>query len=276
MNIIGSFQDLFVDRLVDQGYYLKSTSDTDDILLPLNEVEGEIEVGDYVRVYIYLDHKERLVATMKTAKASVGEIAYLKLVNEVKFGAFFDLGIKRDLFVPKQEIAFDLKRNRSYLIRIYVDKSNRLCGSTRVYDALAHDHPYQVNDVVEGTVVRVNPQVGVFVALENKYQGMVPIQTCFMDLEEGQVLNFRVIRVREDGKVDLSTQLKVADQMSQDSDKIFAILNQEGGRLNFHDKSDPEAIKAKFQMSKKAFKRAIGRLLKEDKIEIYETYIEKK
>lgn len=273
---IGEYQDLNVDHKAETGYYLKAEEAYDEILLPFNEVIGEIVEGQVVRVFIYIDNKDRLVATMKTSKVCVGELAYLKLVSEVEFGAFFDMGLQRDLFVPLQEIGFTLKKNHSYLIRVYLDKSKRLCGSTKVYDVLGTDHAYKLHDQVSGTVIRVNPEVGIYVALENKYKGMVPIQTCFMDLDEGQVLDFRVIRIREDNKIDLSTQLKLADQMDTDADKIYAMLNQEGGRLNFHDKSRPEDIKDKFQMSKKAFKRAVGRLLKEEKIEIYDAYIELK
>lgn len=273
---IGTYQELDVDHKGEHGYYLKATEAYDEILLPFNEIIGEIIEGDRVRVFIYLDNKDRLVATMKTAYASVGELAYLKLVSQVDFGAFFDIGLQRDLFVPKQETNFELKKNHSYLIRVYLDKSDRLCGSTKVYDDLQTDHSYKLHEIVKGTVIRVNPEVGVYVALENKYKGMVPIQTCFLDLVEGQVLDFRIIRIREDNKIDLSTQLKIEEQLDADAEKIYAMLNQEGGRLNYHDKSEPEKIKKKFQMSKKAFKRAVGRLLKENKIEIYDTYIEKK
>ena len=273
---IGEYQLLDVNRRDESGFYLKNTEGDDEVILPFEEVVGEISPGDSIVVFIYLDHDENLVATMKSSLASVGDIAYLKLVSQVDFGAFFDIGLKRDLFVPLKEIVYPLKKNREYLIEVYLDKTNRLCGTTKVYDSLKTDHAISGGDVVTGTVIRINPEVGVFVAVENKYKGMVPIETCFMDLEEGQVLDFRVVRVREDKKLDLSTEQKIVDQLDKDADKIYAILNQEGGRLNFHDKSDPQAIKKKFQMSKKAFKRAIGRLMKSGKIEIYESYIQKK
>jgi hypothetical protein len=273
---IGEYQLLDINRRDESGFYLKELEGDEEVILPFEEVIGEVSIGDSIVVFIYVDHDDNLVATMKTSQASLGDIAYLKLVSQVDFGAFFDIGLKRDLFVPLKEIVYPLKKNRQYLIEVYLDKSNRLCGTTKVYDGLKTDHSFKADDIVMGTVIRINPEVGVFVAVENKYKGMVPTETYFMDLEEGQVLDFRVVRVREDKKLDLSTEQKIVDQLEKDAEKIYAMLNQEGGRLNFHDKSDPEAIKKKFQMSKKAFKRAIGRLLKMDRIEIYESYIEKK
>lgn len=273
---IGQYQSLEVEGKSGNGFMLKHEDDETMILLPNEEVLGQIDVGDKIMVFIYKDNKNRLVATMKESLISVGQMASLKMVNTIEIGAFFDMGLDRDLFVPKKEINFDLEKNKSYLIYCYLDKQDRLCGTTRVYDYLSNDHSFKNNDQTWGTIVRINMEVGVFVAVENKYQGMIPLNEYFEKHREGEKIDLRVIRVREDMKLDMATRKLIGDQIGEDSEKIYYELNKAGGRLYFHDKSDPEAIKTKFGLSKKAFKRALGKLLKEEKIEMYPEYIEKK
>jgi len=272
---IGTFQLLEVVGEIQGGYAVKTTED-DPILLPLGECIGEIEIDDHVMVFVYKDTKDRLITTMKTPLASVGELAYLKIVDVVEFGAFAHIGIQRDLFVPIQEMESPLKIKNSYLLRMYLDKSDRLCATTKVYNNLSTDHEYKANDFVKATVVRINPEIGVFVAIDNKFKGMIHKNEYFENFEVGQIVDLRVIRVREDNKMDLATRRLIADQLSVDAEKIYSKLLSEGGKLYFHDKSSPEAIKAEFELSKKAFKRALGRLLKEEKIEIYEEFIQAK
>lgn len=273
---VGEFSLLTVVGKAGGGFYLKMDEAEQAILLPNGECVGEVNVEDNIMVFVYRDTEDRLVATMKTPLASVGDLAYLKVVDVLEFGAFVDIGLQRDVFVPLKEMGGMLKKGNSYLFRLYVDKSERICASPKVYDYLTVDHDYKANDVLTATVIRINPEVGVFVAIDNKFKGMIPINEYFENYEVGQVIEVRVIRVREDKKIDLATRKLVADQMLVDAEKIYSRLLQEGGKLYYHDKSSPEAIKAEFSMSKKAFKRALGRLLKDEKIEMYEEYIEKK
>lgn len=273
---IGEYQLLEVEEKDGTGFLLKESDGEKTVLLPNGEVIGEIEVGESVKVFLYLDTKDRLIATMKSSKISVNEMAYLEVVDLVDFGAFFDIGLQRDLFLPIKETNFKLKKNKKYLVQCYLDKSNRMCATTKVYDFLSTDHDFKSNDTVNGTVIRINPEVGVYVAIDNCYKGMIPINEYFEHYQEGDQVELRVIRVREDKKLDLSTKQLVKDQMVIDAERIYFELIKAGGRLNVHDKSDPQAIKEQFAMSKKAFKRAMGRLLKDEKIEMYETYIEKK
>jgi len=273
---IGEFSLLTVVGKAGGGFYLKSEGVEEAILLPNGECIGEVNVEDNIMVFVYRDTEDRLVATMKTPLATLGELAYLKVVDVVEFGAFVHIGLQRDVFVPLKEMGSTLKKGKSYLFRLYLDKSERICASPRVYDYLTVNHEYKANDMLTGTVIRINPEVGVFVAVENEFKGMIPISEYFENYEVGQVIDVRVIRVREDKKLDLATRKLVADQMSVDAEKIYSRLIHEGGKLYYHDKSSPEAIKAEFSMSKKAFKRALGRLLKDGKIEMFEEYIEKK
>ncbi len=273
---LGAFQLLTIVGKSQGGFFIKTEEEESAVLLPYGEVIGEVDVYDEIMVFLYKDTKDRLVATMKTPLAIVGEIAVLKVKEIVEFGAFVDIGLQRDLFVPLKEMGMNLKKNKSYLFYVYIDKSERLCGTPRVYDYLSTEHEYKANDQVTGTVIRINPELGVFVAVDNKYVGMIPKNEYFENYEMGDTVSLRVIRVREDNKLDLATRKLVADQMSVDAEKIYSRLLSQGGKLYYHDKSSPEAIKAEFQMSKKAFKRALGRLMKDNRIEVYEEYIEKK
>lgn len=273
---IGEYQLLEVTEKVSSGFLLRHAEATSNLLLPNGEVIGDVEEGDSVMVFVYHDTEDRPVATMKTVLATVGDLAYLKVADIVEFGAFLNIGIQRDIFLPLQEQNYELKKGKSYLVYTYLDKSERLCATTKVYDYLSVDHEYKSNDVVKATVIRVNPEIGVYVAVENKYQGMIPNNEYFESFVEGDEVELRVIRIRDDKKLDLATRKLIKDQMVVDAERIYFELNKAGGRLNVHDKSSPEEIKAKFAMSKKAFKRAVGRLLREEKIEIYESYIEKK
>lgn len=273
---LGAFQLLTIVGKSSGGFYVKAEGEEQAVLLPSGEVVGEVDVDDSVMVFIYKDTKDRLVATMKTPLAVVGDVAYLKVSDIVEFGAFIDVGLQRDVFVPLKEMKMLLKKGKSYLFYIYVDKSERLCATPKVYDYLTVDHEYKANDRVTGTVISVNSDVGVFVAVDNQYKGMIPKNEYFEDFAVGDLVDLRVIRVREDKKLDLATRHLVADQMVVDSEKIYSKLLHNGGKMYYHDKSSPEAIKAEFSMSKKAFKRALGRLMKENRIEMFEDHITKK
>lgn len=272
---IGKFQLLTVVGKTNGGFFLKDEEEERAILLPNGECLGDIIIDDSIMVFVYNDTKDRLVATMKTPLATVGELAVLKVKSVVEFGAFVDIGLQRDVFVPLKQNASKLKVNKQYLFYIYVDKSDRLCATPKVYDYLGVDHEYKANDQVEATVLKIHNEIGVFVAVDNQYKGLIPKNEYFEDFVPGQQVALRVIRVREDKKLDLATRKLVADQMSIDAEKIYSRLLHEGGKLYYHDKSSPEAIKAEFALSKKAFKRALGRLLKDGKIEIFEEYIQK-
>lgn len=275
---VGEYQTLEVMREFDFGYFLnfQSGDDQNDILLPKSDMYESLEIGTEVNVFVYLDAKDRLVATLEKPLAIIGELAYLKVVDKVKFGAFLDIGLIRDIFLPLKEIKFELETGKKYLVYTYLDKSGRMCASTRIYDHLNIDHEYKANDRVIGTVYFDNPEVGIFVAVDNKFNGLIPRNECFEKLLPGQVVDLRVIRVREDGKLDLATRKLVADQMCVDAEVIYSKLLENEGKLNFHDKSLPNEIKEEFSMSKKAFKRALGRLLKDDKIIMEENCIIKK
>ncbi len=274
MYIVGDYQLLYVIKELQIGYLLGEEGAEDLVLLPHNECVGEISIDSPVMVFIYRDTEDKLVATMKTPYAIVGDLKKLEVVDNVDFGSFIDIGLQRDVLVPLKEMEEPLKVNKKYLFYLYLDRSERICATTRVYGRLSTDHELKAGDKVQATVVRVNKEIGTYVAIEDQYQGMIPKTECYKELHLGDELELRVIRVREDQKVDLSCREKIADQIDIDAEMIFKEI--EKGKLHVTDKSDPELIKRKFSISKKAFKRAVGRLLKEGKIELLEDGIIKK
>ena len=141
------------------------------------------------------------------------------------------------------------------------------------YSVLSSDSPYKVGDMIEGMIYSIKKDVGIFVAVDGKYHGMIPISESMRLYSRGEWIKARVIHIDEEGKLRLSFRLNVVDQMDKDSYTILKEIEKQGGTLFITDKSDPEEIKKQLSMSKKAFKRGVGRLLKDGKIEIEEDYI---
>lgn len=265
---IGKFHTLKIANFTTFGAYLdaQTGSRRDNILLPLNQLPEGLKEGDPLEVFIYRDSEDRLIATRKRPFAQAGELAYLEVTAKTKLGAFLDFGLERGLFLPFREQKYPLEIGHKYLIGVYVDKSGRLACTTDIYKYLQADSPYQKNDKVTGTVYLVKDGMGAMVAVDDKFFGLIPENEYFRALTPGQRTECRVIRVREDGKLDLSPREVAHRQREDDSEKILAKLQENGGILTLTDDSSPEEIKAQLDMSKSAFKRAVGKLLKEQKI----------
>lgn len=266
---LGEVQELIVDRFASQGVYLKSLKDNDEdvVLLPIKEVDENVEIGDKIEVFVYRDSKDRIISTTKRPKLTLGDIGLLKVVDNTKIGAFLDWGLEKDLFLPFTEQRGKIRKGTDYLVGVYIDKSSRLCATMNVYDMLKSDAPYSENDNVSGMVYNYNPQMGLFIAIDNKYHGLIPMQRLFKRYEIGDTINARVVKVRDDGKLELSVREKAYKQIDIDADKIMDKLKSNGSVLMLNDKSSPDKIKDELQMSKASFKRAIGQLFKQRKIE---------
>ena len=193
----------------------------------------------------------------------LGEIKKLKVKEVTKIGAFLDWGLPKDLFLPFKEQIYDIKSGDEILVTMYVDLSERLCATMDLYSRLSLLPPYRKDDMVKGTVYQINEQFGAYVAVDNKYSALVPRKELHRELKAGDEIEARVLEVKEDGKLDLSLRQKFYVQMDADSELILEKLKTAGGSLPYQDKSDAEEIKKEFNMSKAAFKRAIGRLYKE-------------
>ncbi len=269
---LGKKQVLTVVKKVDFGVYLGS--DEERVLLPKKQVPHGIEIGDPVEVFLYKDSDDRLIATVHEPKVEIGKLAVLEVADTGKFGAFLEWGLEKDLFLPFKQQTAKVKKGDHCLVTLYIDKSQRLCATMRVYDVLRKDSPYKRDDMVEGIIYDTSHEFGVFVAVDNQYSARIPKKEVYGNLVVGQTVKARVTAVKEDGKLDLSIREKIPMQMDKDAEIVLQAIHGHGGRLPFTDKADPEIIKQEFSMSKNAFKRAVGRLLKEGKVEIKATGIE--
>ncbi|WP_297487138.1 S1-like domain-containing RNA-binding protein [uncultured Cetobacterium sp.] len=268
---IGKRQSMKINNFSSKGLYLDAgTGETqDNILLPNNEIEGrELQPGDDLDVMIYRDSEDRLIATLRKTHLTVGTIGKLVVtdVNE-KLGAFLDWGLKKELLLPYAQMEGKVRTGDEVLVGLYEDSRGRLSTTMKIYSFLMPNKDYQKNDSVEGTVYRINPEIGVFVAVDDRYFGLIPSSECFRDFEVGEKISARVIRVREDGKLDLALRDLAFMQMDKDGQVIVAKMKVLKTYFRFNDSSSPETIKEYFGISKKAFKRAMGRLLKEEIIE---------
>ena len=272
---LGEKQMLTVVKKVDFGVYLGN--DEQRVLLPKKQVPEGIEPGDPVEVFLYKESSDRLIATTNEPKLTLGKLAVLKVADVGRMGAFLDWGLEKDLFLPFKEQTAKLKKGDSCLVSLYIDKSERLCATMKVYSLLRTDSPYKKDDKVTGIIYDTSKEFGVFVAVDNQYSALIPKKDAAADLRVGQQITARVAAVKEDGKLDLSVRGKIPEQMDVDAQDILeAIERKYGGELPFTDKADPERIKQEFGMSKAAFKRAVGRLLKEGKIEITKESIKRR
>ncbi len=265
---LGEIQDLIIKRFTSVGAYLNTEEEIDeDVLLPKSQVPEDAKEGDKVEVFIYNDSRDRIIATTRKPKIVLGELAHLMVVSTTKIGSFLDFGLERDLFLPFAETVGSVEKGKVYLVGMYIDKSNRLSATMRIKDMLDTNPPYKENDLVEGTIYSINRDIGAFVAVEDKYDGLIPNKELLGVHEVGENIEVRVSRILEDGKLDLSLRDRRYIQMDTDAKVIVQKLKDNKGRLNLNDKSSPEKIKTQLEMTKSGFKRAVGKLLKEEMIE---------
>mgnify|MGYP000836079588 FL=1 len=262
---------LKVVKKTDFGVYLGT--EEDKVLLPKNEVPEGTDVGTEITVFICRDSQDRLIATIHQPVAQVGETAYVEVKEVTKIGAFLDWGLGKDLFLPYKEQTTELKAGDKVLVGIYVDKSSRLCATMKVYNYLSCNSTYEAEDMVQGVVYNYNPQYGAFVAVNNKYHGLIQTKELTTNVHIGMEVEARVKSVRPDGKLDLALRKKSYLQIEDDAQKILDYMKKNHGQIGYTDKEKPEIIRKDFGMSKSEFKRAIGRLLKEKRIIIKENNI---
>jgi hypothetical protein len=262
---LGEMQELEVAKKVDIGVYLKSEDNEkpeDRVLLPIKQVSADTKIGDKINVFVYRDSKDRIIATVKRPKIVMGEIAYLKVVEMSRIGAFLNWGLEKDLFLPFKEQVDDIKLNGEYMVGLYIDKSGRLCATMNLFKVLRTDSPYKVNDVVKGTVFSLKRGLGAMVAVDGKYLGLIHEGEILKPVRPGQSIEVRVSNVKEDGKLDLSFKDAPKLQIDKDGEKIIKALARSKGTLPLNDDSSPEEINRVLGMSKSSFKKAAGRLMK--------------
>ena len=271
---LGKKQTLEVVKKVDFGVYLASEATSPDkVLLPKKQVPEGTDTGSKIEVFIYRDSKDRLIATTAEPKITLGELAVLTVKEVGKIGAFLDCGLEKDLFLPFKQQTRRVHTGDEVLVAMYIDKSNRLCATMNVYEYLRKDSPYEKDETVKGVIYEISKNFGAFVAVDNCYSALIPAKEFHGEFEIGDIVEARVAAVKPDGKLDLSIRRKAHLQMDEDAEYVMKVIGEFEGVLPFNDKVSPEIIQREFKMSKNAFKRAVGRLYKEGKIEITENRI---
>lgn len=265
---LGEYQELYYKKKVDFGVYLAETM-TDDaqVLLPMKQVPENARMGEKIRVFLYKDSRDRLIATTNDPKLTLGGYAPLVVREVGKIGAFLDWGLEKDLFLPYKEMVGRVEQGDEVLVTLYIDKSSRLCASMRgLYDLLDKDSPYHKGDTVTGRVYEFSDNFGTFVAVDDHYSARIANSEDHSFLRVGDVIEAKVLGVKPDGKLDLTMREKAYIQMDADAVKLMELIDSYAGVLPFTEKASPEVIKRETGLSKAAFKRAVGRLYKERKI----------
>ena len=276
---LGEKQELVVAKRVEFGVYLAQDMESaaeERVLLPIRQVPDGTGVGDKLEVFIYKDSKDRMIATTKEPKLTLHRVARLTVAQTAKIGAFLDWGLEKDLLLPFREQTAKVREGQEVLAALYIDKSSRLCATMNVYEYLSTDSPYHKDDRVEGTVYEISQEFGAFVAVDDKYSGLIPRKEFYGNVRIGERVSARVTSVKEDGKLDLSLREKAYLQIAGDAERVMAVIDSFDGALPFNDKASPEVIRREMQMSKNEFKRAVGNLLKNGRIIITETGILRK
>ncbi|MBA3454814.1 MAG: nucleic acid-binding protein [Deltaproteobacteria bacterium] len=271
--LLGNRLTLKIRRFADPGAYLVPDDATPDdvaILLPAREVPDDAREGDDVLVFVHLDSEDRPIATTREPKLTLGEVTFLEVTATTPIGAFVDWGLPKELLIPFAQQSRELFVGERQPIGLYVDNTGRLAGTMFVTDLLSHRPPkVELDEWVEGEAWRNDPDIGLFAILERSYVGLVPASEPHK-LKRGEVAKFRVSSILPDGKLVLSLRQQAHKEIESDAGRILAVLNRvDPPRVG--DKSDPETIRTLFGLSKKAFKRAVGRLLKEGTVIIDDT-----
>ena len=274
---LGEYQELIVVKKVEFGVYLaQKPEDETRVLLPAKQVPQEVKIGDVLKVFLYKDSKDRLIATTNTPKLQLEQLAVLEVLEIGKIGAFLDWGLEKDLFLPFKEMTRKVEPGDEILVTLYIDKSRRLCASMKnLYDLLSKDSPYKAGDEVEARIYEFSDNFGTFAAVDDKYSAMISKHEDSSHLRIGDVIAARVVNVKPDGKLDITLREKAYLQMDSDAQKVMEVIDSYAGVLPFTEKASPEVIMRETGLSKAAFKRAVGRLYKERKITLSEHAIRK-
>ncbi len=264
---------LTIVKKVDFGVYLAKEQEADPeekVLLPRKEVPENAQPGDEIEVFLYRDSKDRMIATVRQPKLSLGEVAVLRVKENGKIGAFLDWGLEKDLLLPFREQVRKVRPGEECLVALYLDKSKRLCATMKVYHYLRTDSPYEKDQKVTGTLYEISDNFGAFVAVDNCYSALIPKKEPLGNTGVGDTVEARVTEVLKDGKLSLSLREKAYIQMNEDAQKLLKLLEEQGGELPVGDKSSPEKIKELTGMSKNEFKRAAGNLYKQRLVQVEE------
>ncbi|HWR40325.1 MAG TPA: S1-like domain-containing RNA-binding protein [Patescibacteria group bacterium] len=272
---------LTVARSSELGAFLDAgTGDSsDDILLHRAQQTRDVAVGEEIPVYLYLDPKGRLTASMRLPQMKEGQVARVRVINTSADGAFVDIGAERGVFMPFAGMRGKLRKGDMVWVKLYTDKSGRPAVTMEVEDELRRaSRPadgVKVGDMLTASVYNITAE-GAFLFTAERYIAFMHHSEMPVRPKVGEEIGVRVIYLREDGRLNVSTRPLKQDAMDQDAEKVLMVLRSRGGSMPYGDDSPAEVIKDKFGISKSSFKRALGRLMKSGQIRQQEgwTYLE--
>lgn len=269
---VGDYNILKVDRAVDFGVYLQDGGE--GLLLPRRYIPEGVNIGDDIRVFVYHDSEDRLIATTLTPKAIVGEVAYLEAVMVTQQGAFLDWGLPKDLFVPRSKQLSGMRQGGRYLVRLFIDEqTGRVAATEKIESSLSNDNlTVKLHDPVQLTVYR-RTDIGYLCIINNIHTGVLHHNEIYRNIQVGDKFEGFIKAIRDEDKIDLAAGRKGFQRVEDEGDKIMRLLRENDGYLPYYDKSDPDDIYDFFGMSKKTFKMTIGTLYKQRKIELTGTGI---
>lgn len=269
---VGDYNHLKISREVEFGLYLDDGKD--GILLPKRYVPGNVKIGDVIKVFIYHDSDDRLIATTQEPKGKVGEIVRLKVVGVTQQGAFLDNGLMKDLFVPRSKQLTQMYPNEYYLVKIYIDERTGRMTATEKIEQFLSNESLSVNemDMVNLTVLR-RSEIGYVVIINHKHTGVLHFNEIFRDISIGDSFKGFIKKISADNKIDVVVGKPGYQKVEDEVQKIIDLLEENNGYLPYNDKSSPEDIYSYFGMSKKTFKMTTGNLYKQRKIEFTKTGI---
>lgn len=269
---IGDYNELEVIKEMDFGMYLGF--EEGEILLPKKYIPEGLTIGDKINVFIYKDSEDRLIATTVTPKAKVGDIAYLEVKDTNRYGAFLDWGLEKDLLVPFGEQKIRMIRGNKYFVKVYFDEeSGRVAATSKINRHILKEVKDLNEEEEVDLLVYKFTELGASVIINNKYMGVVYKSDIFIKLDIGDRLKGYIGKIREDGKIDVTIRKRGFRKVLDSREVILQKLQNENGYLSLTDKSSPESIQEALEMSKGAFKKAIGMLYKQRKIEILDSGI---
>lgn len=265
---LGKINNLTIARNTSPGLFLVDEADN-DVLLPGKYIPKTFEIGDKLAVFVYLDNEERIIATTLKPFVELNGFAWLQVNQVTRHGAFLNMGIEKDLFVPFKEQARPMQAGKSYLIYMHLDeKTDRLVGTSKINKFLSNEElTVSVFDEVD-LIVSHMTDIGINVIINKKHKGLVYEDEVFKDISVGDHLKGIIKKIRKDNKIDVSLQQIGYKGIAPNAQRILTELEDNEGFLGLTDKSNPEIIKQLLQMSKKNFKKAIGSLYKQRLISI--------
>jgi len=269
---VGEYNILKVLRMVDFGAYLDDGAE--GVLLPKRFVPAGLKPDDEIKVFIYHDGEDRLIATTQEPKGKLGDIVKLRAVTVNPQGAFLDNGLMKDIFVPKSKQIFGMRVNGDYLVKIYLDEqTGRVAATEKIEPFLSNDElTVKELDQVVLTVYR-RTDIGYVVIINHLHTGLLHFNEIYRDIQVGDTFPGFIKKIRPENKIDVAAGKPGYQRVEDEAGKLIRLLGENNGYLPYNDKSDPDEIYSFFGMSKKTFKMTTGNLYKQRKIEFTQTGI---